>query len=216
MGQVLDQSTGRETGAGFLPIKTSLSFGRPEKVLVFFSKRVFSDCKLSILKYRKGIYWFNSFRLITGLLPPSFFFTINILLKNWSFCGQTCSTAPFFKGFSTSNEIVSFSCIEKFISFGSLFCFGLQRNGISLDHLCRIFWSFVSFSSCPGNALIYLPASGTAGIFKLLITTLLVALVVEFLWRRLPFWLPKLLNCAFCCSCWTHFWNWNHCFFTWS
>ena len=38
MGQVLDQSTGRETGAGFLSIETSLPFGRPEKVLVFFPK----------------------------------------------------------------------------------------------------------------------------------------------------------------------------------
>ena len=140
MGQVLDQSTGRETGAGFLPIKTSLSFGRPEKVLVFFSKRVFSDCKLSILKYRKGIYWFNSFRLITGLLPPSFFFTINILLRNWSSCGQTCSIAPFLKRFSTSNVVVTFSCIEKFISFASLFCFHLQRNGTRYPWtICKIF-----------------------------------------------------------------------------
>ena len=154
MGQVLDQSTGRETGAGFLPIKTSLSFGRPEKVLVFFSKRVFSDCKLSILKYRKGIYWFNSFRLITGLLPPSFFFTINILLRNWSFCGQTCSIAPFLKRFSASNVVFTFSCIEKFISLGSLFCFGLQRNEFDIPGLSAKYSDLLSvFPSYPGSAL---------------------------------------------------------------
>ena len=48
--------------------------------------------------------------MITGLLRPSLFFTINILLRNCFFWGQTCSTAPFIKRFSTSNGIVSFSC----------------------------------------------------------------------------------------------------------
>ena len=32
MALVQGQSTGKETGAGFLAMETSLSFGRPEKV----------------------------------------------------------------------------------------------------------------------------------------------------------------------------------------
>ena len=102
----------------------------------FFCMRAFSDCKLSILKCRKGIYWFNSFKLITGLLPSSFFFTINILLRNWSFCGQTSSTAPLFKRFFTSNQNVCFSCIEKF--FFLWFPFSKEWNSIFLDYLQNI------------------------------------------------------------------------------
>ena len=85
------------------------------------------------LSQRKEMYWFNLFKLITGLLPPSFFFTINILLRNWSFCGQSYSIAPYFTRFSNSNEAFAFSCISKFISFGSRFCFGLlfEWNSIS-------------------------------------------------------------------------------------
>ena len=86
------------------------------------------------LFWRKEMYWFNSFKLITGLLPPSFFFTINVLLRNWSLCGQAYSIAPYFTRFSTSNEASAFSCISKFICFGfRLFFFGLlfEWNSIS-------------------------------------------------------------------------------------
>ena len=86
------------------------------------------------LFWRKEMYWFNSFKLITGLLPPSFFFTINVLLRNWSLCGQGYSIAPYFTRFSTSNEASAFSCISKFICFGfRLFFFGLlfEWNSIS-------------------------------------------------------------------------------------
>ena len=43
------------------------------------------------------------------------------MLRNWSFSGQTCSTAPFFKRFSTSNGIVSFSCYFVLVSKGMEF-----------------------------------------------------------------------------------------------
>ena len=133
MELVQSQVTGIETGTGLRPIETSLFFGCSENVghnyaslrsslhMHQFFCESFSICKLSILKCRKGIYWFNYFKLITGLLRPSLFFTINILLRNCFFCGQTCSTAPFIKRFSTSNGIVSFSCYFVLVCKGMKF-----------------------------------------------------------------------------------------------
>ena len=119
----------------------------------FSCRRFFNDCLLFILKCRNGLYWFNSLKLITGLLVPSFFLTTNILLRYWSSYGQIFFTAPFFKRFSTSNEIVTFSCIKKFTS---LFCFDLQRKELQYPY------SFSQLRSKCTN----LDASGTFVIFK--------------------------------------------------
>ena len=95
----------------------------------------------------------NTFRLIAGLLSLCLFLTINMFLRNWYFCGQTCFKAPFFMRFSTSNETVAFSWFEKFISFGSLFCFGLQKHGIRCPCLSGKYSDLLSvFPSCPESA----------------------------------------------------------------
>lgn len=120
----------------------------------FSLKRFSNDCWLFILKCRNGMYWFNSLKLITGLFVPSFFLTTNIFLRYWSSYGQICFTAPFFKRFSTSNEIGAFSCIKKFTS---LFCFDLQRKEIQYPY------SFSQLHSKCNN----FDASGTVVIFKL-------------------------------------------------
>ena len=126
--------------------------------MLVFCKRVINYCKLYIFKCRKGTYLLNSFRLVAGLLHLCLFLTINILLRNCYFCGQTCFTAPFFKRFYTSNETVAFSCIKKFISFGSLFCFGLQKHGIRYPCLPGKYSDLLSvFPSCPESALTSLP-----------------------------------------------------------
>ena len=44
-----------------------------------------NDCRLFILKWCWGMCWFRFFKLMTGLFPPSFFFTRNKLLTNWLF-----------------------------------------------------------------------------------------------------------------------------------
>ena len=147
MGLLQGQSKGKEAGTVFLPMC------RPEKMghisirpcgLVStytystYTKRVFHDCQLSILKCRKGIYWFDSFNLITGMLQPYFIFTINIFFSNWSFCWTNLSYSKLVQ------EIfnfwwVFFCCIENFISFGFVFCFGLQWNGFQyLLTVCKI------------------------------------------------------------------------------
>ena len=124
---------------------------------------------------------------------PHPFFHYKCIAHKLAFCGQTCSTAPFFKIFSTSNDIVAFSFIEKFISFGSFFCFGLQRNRIwySLT-ICKIFWCFVSFSQLSRKCT-NLPAGGTVRIFELQnnflpsnvqMTTLLLVSVVDFFFKK--------------------------------
>ena len=126
--------------------------------VLLFCKRAINYCKLYILNCRKGMYLLNTFRLIAGLLSLCLFLTINMLLRNWYFCGQTCFTAPFFMRFSTSNETVAFSWFEKFISFGSLFCFGLQKHGIRYPCLSRKYSDLLSvFPSCPESALPPLP-----------------------------------------------------------
>ena len=152
------------------------------------------------------MYWFNSFKLITGLLPPSFFFTINVLLRNWSLCGQAYSIAPYFTRFSTSNEASAFSCISKFICFGfRLFFLVYFLSGIRYPLTnWEIFWFFISFSQLP-RKFTNLPVSGTVGMFKLqnnLFTNWFahenfpISISVEFLWRRLLFWLLEFLNCT--------------------
>ena len=47
----------------------------------------FRFCKLSILKWKYGIYAFSCFKFISGLWPRSFFFTRNKLLEldGWTF-----------------------------------------------------------------------------------------------------------------------------------
>ena len=49
----------------------------------------------SILKCRYGKFLFRSFRLTTGQFPPSFFFTRNKELRNWSYLGSETTIAPF-------------------------------------------------------------------------------------------------------------------------
>ena len=164
----------------------------------FFCKRVFSDCKLSILKCRKGMHWINSFKLITGLLLPSFFFTKNILFRNWCFCDKLVPQYP-----SSRDFPLLMSSLESLFPFCSLSCFSLQRNGIRYPFtISKIFWSFVSFHQLPMKCSNF-PASATVRIFKLqndflpidvLMTTLPPVSVVEFFWGRLLFLLPEFLN----------------------
>ena len=145
-GLVQRENSGIDTGTEFYPIKTSPAFCCPEKVrhinkrfwdLVctctrFFCKRVFNAWKLFNLKCRKGMYLFNYFKLITVCFPHPFFHSKYIAQK-LVFCGQNCYAALFFKKFFISNEIIAFSYIEKFVSFGSISCFGLQRHGIRVS-----------------------------------------------------------------------------------
>ena len=155
------------------------------------------------------MYWFNPFKLITGLLPPSFLFTINIMLINWAFVNKLVPQHPSCKRFSTSIEIVAFPCIEKLMSFGSLFCFALQRNRIRYPiTICKIFWSLVSFSQLPRKCT-KLPASGTVGIFKFQNNFFLPIDV-------LLSWQLYLSFLAVPCCRYCMFWNWNHRFFAWS
>ena len=87
-------------------------------------KRVFKYWKRFISDCRKGMCWFNSFKLIKGLLPLSFFFTRNILFGNWPLCEQTWRTSSRDSAL-LYNEIVAYSCIEKIIYLGFLFRLGL-------------------------------------------------------------------------------------------
>lgn len=89
MGLVQGQSTELETATEIIPTKTSLFWSSWEietyrcaslrfnfPMYSFFSKTAFSDCRNSILKCSKGVFSFNSFKLITGQLHLSFFFTV--------------------------------------------------------------------------------------------------------------------------------------------
>ena len=156
--------------------------------------------------------WFISLKLIAGLFLPSFFFTTKILLRNWTFCEQTCLTISLFKIFSTlfkilfiSNKIVAFCCIEKFIPFGPYFCFGLQREGIWYPLTFRkILWSFACFSQLSRKST-KLAASGTVAVIRQqnnfftnvcaddnYFTGMNCGISFN---RRLLFWLPWFLNC---------------------
>ena len=174
------------------------SLGSSLHMYSFFCKGV------SILKCRKGMYWFNSFKLTTGLLPPSLFFAINMLVRNRYFCGQTCSAAPFFKRFFTSNEIFSFFCLKSLFPLVPSFVLVCKRMEFDILWLSGKYSHLFSvFPSCLGRELTSLPVtlleslkSRTVFIpIDVLMTTLLVVLVVEFLWRRLLFWFPEFLNC---------------------
>ena len=93
MGPVQGQSIDKKTSTEFLPTKTLLSFGRHEKVghinmhqwgLVYTCTRVFARESSTIVNspfWNIRMYWFNSFKLITGLLAQSFF-------SLWIYCLQ--------------------------------------------------------------------------------------------------------------------------------
>ena len=93
MGPVQGQSIDKKTSTEFLPTKTLLSFGRHEKVghinmhqwgLVYTCTHVFARESSTIINspfWNVRMYWFNSFKLITGLLAQSFF-------SLWIYCLQ--------------------------------------------------------------------------------------------------------------------------------
>ena len=87
-----------------------------------------------------GMYWFRFFKLMTDLLPPSFFFTRNRLLTNWlfaeTFFRRTFSIATFFKRFPIFSATADFSFRLRWISLGNCCCTGLRkkRNLISLHN----------------------------------------------------------------------------------
>ena len=95
----------------------------------FFCKRGFNDCKLSILKCRKGMYWFNSFKMIAGLLPPSLFFTINILLRNCLFVDKVVPQHPSSRDFPLRMKLLRSLALKSLfplVPFFVLVCKGME------------------------------------------------------------------------------------------
>ena len=104
---------------------------------------------------------------MTTVLPPFLFLTGTMLPRNQSFFAQTYNFASFFNRASTSCEIVYLSIIEKFCSFGSLFCIVLDRQGIQYPSLSvKNFDALLVFLSCLGNGRVSLLIAD----FKLQIT----------------------------------------------
>ena len=92
----------------------------------------------------------NAFRLITGLLPPSFFGTRNKLLRNWLPFEWTKWIAPFLNIGSTSWLINSDSYIDIWAWCGALSWNGPPWKFIfNPDTHSDIFGSFVRISQSP-------------------------------------------------------------------
>ena len=157
----------------------------------FFCKRICSDCKLSILKCRKGIYWFNSFKLITGLLLPSFLFTISIYCSEIDLIvdkivPQHPSSRDFPLLIRLFPSLVLKSLFPLFLFF-VLVCNGMEFDIPRLS--AKYFDVLIVYPSNPGSTLTSLPVVLLESLncrtillpTDVLMITLLVALVV--LWN---------------------------------
>ena len=96
----------------------------------------------------RGMYSFRFFKLMTGLLLPSFSFTRNRLLTNWLFAETffiwTFSIAMLFKRFPISFTTTNLPFRLRWISLGNCCCKGWERKGICYSFtISKILRSFV-------------------------------------------------------------------------
>ena len=116
---------------------------------------LFEDIPKSLLVFHfemvGGMYWFRFFKLMRGLLFPSFFFSRNRFLTNWLFAETffiwTFSIATFFKRFPVSSAATDFSFRLRWISLGNCWCrLRKKRTLIFLDNFLKIHVFTKSFS----------------------------------------------------------------------